>query len=109
MLGELRAAPGATVVTLHGELDILTVEELRGLMDAALGERTRHVVVDLTDVPFVDILSLSVILASADAMRERGDALTVAGASGAVRRICALLNATDVLAPPLPTPRVALG
>ena len=107
MLGELQVAPDATVVTLHGDLDLVTLEDLRGLLDrACLGDPTR-VVVDLTDVPFVDVLSLSTILASADAVREYGGCLHVRGASGAVRRICALLNAKDVLLPTLPAPRLA--
>jgi anti-sigma B factor antagonist len=107
VLGELQVAPDATVVTLHGDLDMVTVEELRGLLDeACTGDPTR-VVIDLTDVPFVDVLSLSTILASADAVREYGGFLHVRGASGAVRRICAMLNAKDLLLPSLPTPRLA--
>ena len=107
MLGELQVAPDATVVTLHGDLDLVTIEELRGLLDqACLGDPDR-VVIDLTDVPFVDVLSLSTILASADAIREYGGFLHVRGASGAVRRICALLNAKDVLLPVMPAPRLA--
>jgi anti-sigma B factor antagonist len=106
VLGELQVAPSATVVTLHGDLDLVTLEELRGILDqACFGDPTR-VVVDLTDVPFVDVLSLSTILASADSVREYGGFLHVRGASGAVRRICALLNAKDVLLPTVPAPRL---
>ena len=107
MLGELQVAPDATVVTLHGDLDMVTLEELRGLLDEACDGDPSRVVIDLTDVPFVDVLSLSTILASADAVREYGGLLHVRGASGAVRRICAMLNAKDVLLPGLPTPRLA--
>ena len=107
MLGELKVASDATVVTLHGDLDLVTIEELRGLLDQACDGDPNRVVIDLTDVPFVDVLSLSSILASADAVREYGGFLHVRGASGAVRRICALLNAKDVLLPVLPMPRLA--
>ena len=107
MRGELDIQPMLTVVTLHGELDMLTVDSLRQLLAAAcLGDPDR-VVVDLSDVPFVDVLSLSTILATADSLRERGAVLTVVGASSAVRRICTLLNAEDVLVPMLPMPRAA--
>jgi anti-sigma B factor antagonist len=109
MLGELHVQRSATRVTLHGELDLVTIESLRDLLaDAVVGD-PEHVVVDLTDVPFVDVLSLSTILAAADAQRERGGTLTVAGAAAAVRRVCALLNADDVLAPQFPLPRVNYG
>lgn len=107
MLGELHLTAGSTVVTLHGDLDLVTVEELRDLLAQACDREPGFVVVDLSDVPFVDVLSLSTILASADGLRERGGALLVRGASGAVRRICALLNARDILAPAIPAPRFA--
>jgi anti-anti-sigma factor len=107
MIGELHVQPTVTTVVLHGELDMMTVDGLRRLLaDAVLGDPER-VVVDLADVPFVDVLSLSTILAAADGLRERGRSLFVAGASRAVRRVCALLNADDVLAPDLPVPRLA--
>ena len=107
MLGELDVAADSTVVTLHGDLDLVTIEELRGLLEQACESEPDRVLIDLTDVPFVDVLSLSTILASADAVRERGGLLHVRGASGAVRRICALLNAKDLLLPALPSPRLA--
>jgi len=108
MLGELQLAADSTVVTLHGDLDLVTVEELRDLLAEACDQKPSFVVVDLTDVPFVDVLSLSAILASADSLRDRGGSLLVRGASGAVRRICALLNARDILAPAVPSPRFAI-
>jgi anti-anti-sigma factor len=107
MLGELDVQHGTTRVTLHGELDLVTIESLRRILaDAVLGH-PKHVVVDLSDVPFMDVLSLSTILAAADAQRERGGTLVVAGAAPSVRRVCALLNADDVLAPDLPFPRAS--
>ncbi|MDQ1706653.1 MAG: hypothetical protein QOF18_3019 [Frankiaceae bacterium] len=107
MIGELHVQPTVTLVILHGELDMMTVDSLRQLLaDACVGDPSR-VVVDLSDVPFVDVLSLSTILAAADGLRERGCSLIVTGASAAVRRVCALLNAGDVLAPDLPVPRLA--
>lgn len=107
MLGELDVAADSTVVTLHGDLDLVTLEELRSLLEQACAGPPDRVLIDLTDVPFVDVISLSTILASADAVRESGGLLHVKGASGAVRRICALLNAKDVLLPSLPAPRLA--
>jgi anti-anti-sigma factor len=107
MLGELEVRPMVTTVVLHGELDLVTVEALRGLLEEAVAGDPSRLVIDITDVPFVDVLSLSTILASADAVRDRGGLLHVRGASGAVRRICALLNAKDLLLPTLPSPRLA--
>ena len=109
MIGELDARPARTVVTCHGDLDLMTIEELRLLLASACANRPRTVVVDLSDVPFVDVLSLSAILAAADGLREHGGHLSVRGACAPVRRICALLNADDVLEPELPMPRLPLA
>jgi len=107
MLGELLVQPSATTVRLHGELDLVTVEALRALLAEATADAPGKVVVDISDVPFVDVLSLSTILAAADALRDRCAALVVVGASQSVRRLFEILNAQDVLAPDLPMPRVA--
>lgn len=107
MLGELQVLPAATVLTLHGELDMVTVEDLRRLLDAACDATEHTLVIDLSDVPFVDVLSLSAMLAAADALRDRGANLAMVGARPAVRRVCALLNAEDVLTPAMPQQRAA--
>ena len=107
MLGELQVTSSMTVVTLHGELDMLSVGGLRDLLSDACRHQPDRLLVDLSDVPFVDVLSLSTILATADQLRERGAVLTVVGASAAVRRVCSLLNADDVLMPQLPYPRAS--
>ena len=105
MLGELVVRPAVTTVVLHGELDLTTIDGLRALLDQAVMRAPERLVVDLGDVPFVDVLSLSAILAAADAVRERGATAGVSGASTAVRRICALLNADDVLMAAIPLQR----
>jgi anti-sigma B factor antagonist len=107
MLGELLVQPSETTVRLHGELDLVTVEALRALLAEASAGSPQKIIVDITDVPFVDVLSMSTILAAADALRERDAALIVVGASQSVRRLFEVLNAQDVLAPELPMPRVA--
>jgi anti-anti-sigma factor len=107
MLGELRTEGAMTVVTLHGDLDLVTVDELRHLLAEAVAAGP-ELVVDLSQVAFVDLVSLSVILAAADTLRAGGGSLVVVGASPATQRVCALLNASDILLPTLPAPRSAV-
>jgi anti-anti-sigma factor len=109
MLGELEVRPMVTTVVLHGELDLVTVEALRGLLEEAVAGDPSRLVIDITDVPFVDVLSLSTILATADAVRDRGGVALVRGATAAVRRVCSLLNADDVLAADVPLQRRYAG
>jgi anti-sigma B factor antagonist len=110
VIGEITVDETALTVVLHGDLDMVTVDDLRAmLMDVASGPAPT-VVVDLSDVAFVDVMSLSVILGTADALREGGRELTVRGASASVRRVCGLLNAGDVLeAAPAVDPLPARG
>jgi anti-sigma B factor antagonist len=99
MLGEVHVMSDVTFARLRGELDLVNVDALRDLLDDICAGSSSRIVVDLCDVPFVDVLSLSVILGTADALREAGRQLVVEGASNSVRRLCALLNAEDILAP----------
>lgn len=108
MPGELRIEPSALTVVLHGELDLVTIERLRRLLDTAVSRRPARLVIDLTDVPFVDVLSLSAMLAAADHVRDGGGDAIVRGASPSVRRMCALFNAGDVLPVDLPLQRRAV-
>jgi anti-anti-sigma factor len=99
LIGEITIDESALTVVLHGDLDMVTVDDLRTMLDDDAAGPAPTVVVDLTDVAFLDVMSLSVILGTVDALRETGRELTVRGASASVRRVCALLNADDVLEP----------
>jgi anti-anti-sigma factor len=99
LIGEITIDETALTVVLHGDLDMVTVDSLRAMLDDVVAGPAPAVVVDLTDVAFLDVMSLSVILSTADALREAGRELTVRGASASVRLVCALLNAEDVLEP----------
>jgi anti-anti-sigma factor len=108
MLGEVHVHADVTVAKLRGDLDLANVDSLRELLAGVCAGDSLRVVVDLGEVPFVDVLSLSVILGTADDLREAGRQLIVEGASTSVRRLCALLNAEDILTPQLPMPRTAI-
>jgi anti-anti-sigma factor len=101
MVGEVTVGQEVTVARLRGDLDLVNVDLLRNLLEGVVAGPGDVVVVDLGDVPFIDVLSLSVILGAADDLRETGRRLVVDRASTSVRRLCALLNAEDVLAPPV--------
>jgi anti-anti-sigma factor len=94
-VAELRPVPW--VLTPSGDLDLLTVDDLRGDLTAAIEGSQSDVIVDLTAVDHVDIVALSAILAAADALREHGRTLHVSGARRDLRRVCALLRAEDIL------------
>ena len=107
MLGEVHVEAAATTVVLHGDLDLVTVDRLRDLLAHATAGEPARLVIDISDVHFMDVLSLSASLACSDNLRERGGSALVTGAPRSVRRMCAVLNASDVLAAEVPLQRVA--
>jgi anti-sigma B factor antagonist len=108
MLGEVHVVSDVTFARLYGDLDRVNADALRELLDDICAGSSSRIVVDLCEVPFVDVLSLSVILGTADGLRESGRQLIVEGASNSVRRLCALLNAEDILAAQVPVPTVSI-
>jgi anti-sigma B factor antagonist len=108
MFGEVYVLTETTVARLHGDLDMVTLDALRELMDEMCAGTSSRVVIDVSDVGFIDVPSLSVILGAADALREGGRQFMVEGASTSVRRLCALFNAEDILPPLLRVPRLAM-
>ena len=106
MLGEVDVRRDATVARLHGDLDLVSVDDLRDLLEEACTRPTSTIVLNFDDVSFMDVLSLAVILGAADALREEGRLLVVEGANNSVRRVCALLNAEDILEQPSPLPYI---
>jgi anti-anti-sigma factor len=107
MLGDVYVRADAIVARLHGDIDLVNVDVLRKLLDDVCAGPSPRIVVDLTDVEFIDVLSLAVVLGAADGLREMDRELVVEGASNAVKRLCVLLNAEDILAP-AEAPQIAI-
>ena len=55
-------SPGGLVLAARGELDAAAVPKLRELLEAAIVESRTPVVVDLSEVSFIDSLSLATIV-----------------------------------------------
>jgi anti-sigma B factor antagonist len=59
-----------TIVTVHGELDMLTVPQLREALTEELDAGAKRLVLDLTHVSFIDSVSLAAIV---NTRRRMGD------------------------------------
>ena len=89
----------ALIVHPRGELDVASVPALRDAIDAALG-RAASVILDLSDVGFIDSSIVSVIVvASADvARRKHGNQFVVASPPGShPRRVLDLVDADQFI------------
>lgn len=75
--------PSRSVQTLAlaGELDVARAPELRRVL-LDVPEGVQHVVVDLTEVSFLDSTVLGVLVGANKRLRSRGSALALVGASG---------------------------
>ncbi|WP_327281562.1 MULTISPECIES: STAS domain-containing protein [unclassified Streptomyces] len=85
---EVESLPGATVVTLTGELDHDTAEPLRQALGAPLqadgGER---LLVDLSRLDFCDSTGLNVLLHGRLSVNETGGSLELVGVHPPVERM----------------------
>jgi anti-anti-sigma factor len=74
---------GVTVVRLGGELDLHNAEQVRAAVPEASGDGSARVVVDLSQVEFIDSTALGVLI---EARARLGRGLVVAGPQLATRR-----------------------
>lgn len=63
---------GVVVLTVSGEVDLLTIEELEGKLRDALQPPNRVVVLDLAEVRFMGSAGLSALISGAESARSNG-------------------------------------
>ena len=74
-----RLASGTVVVAARGEIDLYTAPELEHALAGPVAEGTAQLVVDLSEVTFVDSTALHVFLRAARQLdREAGELIVVA-------------------------------
>lgn len=84
------------VLRARGEVDLLTVADLRAVLDAWLPSGVRTIVLDLRSVSFVDCAGVG-MLADARLRAGRRDVTLRIEPGRAVTRVAALLDLTDAL------------
>jgi anti-anti-sigma factor len=77
---------GRAVVRLRGELDIATVDDLRRHLRAARRTYGEHVILDLTDLEFMDSHGLSAIVSCHKAVTAAAGSLALVSPRPIVRR-----------------------
>lgn len=94
---ERAAAPeGVVLLDLAGEFDLAVSERFHALIDAAVAERPRLVVADISEVSFMDSTMLRELLRAHRALEDEGARLVVAAAQPPVQRLLELTG-TDAL------------
>lgn len=92
-------APSAppVVLTLHGELDVVTSGPLRDTLRAAFEDGVRAVTVDLTDVCFMDASTLGVLVGAHRRFEAGGGTLRLLAPQRTVRRLFEVTGLDRVL------------
>jgi anti-sigma B factor antagonist len=79
-----------TVVRVQGELDLHTSPQLRDHVLALIGEPSVRIVLDLSEVDFMDSSSLGMLVTCLKRVRERDGRLVLLGVSGSPMKVLAL-------------------
>lgn len=74
---ERRVNADTRVVSVTGDVDLFTAPELRQRLFAAVGRGTRRVVVDLSEVTFIDSAGLGVLIGAHRRLEPRGGLIVV--------------------------------
>ena len=88
------------VVRPSGELDLASADALRRQLHEALAEAPELLVLDLSDVSFLDSSGIAVIVSVFKAQRDRGARLHVVNPQPTVRRALELVGLGMLLIPP---------
>jgi anti-sigma B factor antagonist len=85
------------VVELAGDIDVETARTLRAHIVDRFTDTSAQVVVDLTDVPFMDSSGLGALVSGWQLTRDDGG-FRIAGANPVVRRVLSITGMEDVFA-----------
>lgn len=84
-------------LALHGEVDVLTVDQVRVALTEALAARPHDIVVDLADLTFIDSTGLGALIFGFQRARDAGVRFRLAHPSRTVRQILVLSGLLEVV------------
>ncbi|MEU4424345.1 STAS domain-containing protein [Actinoplanes sp. NPDC024001] len=93
----LDTTDGTTTVSLQGEIDILTVEQVRVVLGEAVAAGPERIVVDMAEVSFIDSTGLGALISGFQRARDRGIPFRLARPSHNVRQILVLSGLLEVV------------
>jgi len=84
-------------VSVAGEVDLATAPELDTVLLAAIVNQPQEIVIDLTDVTFLDSTGLGVIVRALKRTRERGTTLNLIASNERVLKVFAITGLDTIL------------
>lgn len=86
------------VAAVHGEIDIATVDDLREALHSLIDGGARHLVVDLSQVSFIDSTGLGVLVGARRKVEVRDGSFSIAGANPRLVKLFRITGLTGVFA-----------
>src|ERR1700759_596449 len=104
-VGLLRASVSApeaagapySVVVLAGEVDATNSDELYGVLESVVTQQPRLLIVDMSELSFMDSTGLRMLLRSTRALDQQGGVLALAAPQIAVARVLQLTRADQLI------------
>lgn len=93
----LTTEEGVTVVALKGDIDVSRAPALRDLLGQIMDGGSTRILLDLSDVDFLDSSGLGLLVTAHRKASEHGWAFGVASAGSAVTRVFELTRTTRML------------
>jgi anti-sigma B factor antagonist len=84
-------------VALRGEVDVMTVDQVRMALTEAIAARPRSIVVDLADLSFIDSTGLGALVFGFQRARDAGIAFRLARPSRGVHQVLVLSGLLEVV------------
>ncbi|MEO6885246.1 MAG: STAS domain-containing protein [Jatrophihabitantaceae bacterium] len=91
-----RIEAGHTVIAVSGEVDLHSAPQLRDRLNAALAERGAAVVLDLSEVGFLDSTGLGVLVAARAAANDGGGAIPLVCTQDRILKLFTITGLDDV-------------
>ena len=92
LLSVSQPAAGSWIVALSGDLDIASVADFSAKLAAVTAESPGHVVLDLSELRFIDSSGLNALVVGAREIERRGGSMVVAAPSTYVVRVFDLVR-----------------
>jgi anti-anti-sigma factor len=86
-----------TVVVLTGEVDATNSEELYNILESVVLQRPRLLIVDLSDLSFMDSTGLRMLLRATRELDQQGGVLSLAAPQASVARVLQLTRADQLI------------
>jgi anti-sigma B factor antagonist len=91
---------GEVVLAVSGDFDIRSADEIAVAVSEAETSGPRRLVLDLSEVTFMDSVALAVMIGARERARGRGAAVVVRAGRGPVRELLRIVGLTELLEDP---------